>query len=1085
MASEEIIINVVSQYKDNVSAGMAASGQEADKFVRKVDKAAKSASKLGKTKVSTKLDVDDKATAKITKLEKAQRTLTGKAAKLKLDVLDQATGKIKKIGTAAKSFAGKRFQALLSVKDQASSVLSRIKNKVFSLQTLIAGLGTAAVVKKGILDPISLSDQFTTYEIGFSTMLKSAEKGKKFLEEAKNFAKITPFDTSDVVSNAQSMMAFGFDSKDILSDLEIMGNAAAALGTGSEGIGSMTKALGQMKTGGKLHAEEMNQLTEAGVNAWKYLADAEGVSVAKMRDMVSSGSVSGEEAVNKILKGMKEFDGMMDKTSNSTVSGLMSNIQDTFDISIVSKWGKGLANGATKGLSQFASWLDKSDAKLKKAGTSLEKLGEYASTSLFNALGNAGARLDKVIGSDKFKNASIGGKINIAWDEMIAQPFSDWWEGKGKPAIVGKLKDIGKEVGKAAGDWVKESLKDLLPGGDKASIEDYLLAYLGINAGTKFLTNGKGLLDLLGLGGSGGSASLGSVGAMTVSASVVYLSGGTSVGDGNGGSVSIPTGKHDGKSVIPESKVPGTSTSTKGQGTLGKITGTVTGGLATVGKSFGTGAATTAGQAVAGGATLFGIAGTIAGLVSSATNFVNAGKANKEGDKATRNKELARGGTKLGMMGAGAATGAAIGSVLPGIGTAIGAITGAGIGGLAGALKGNKIADSLTSGLKKFFSKDVEAGPGVGATSSSKKKGDSGPIGSAWKKIKSNAASKESTGTAMGYSGGKTKKSKTAGAGVGVGATGKTTKSSKSFINSMGKGIQKALTKASKRGSKGAGAAAVPASSGSYSGKQVKSSKNLTTTTDKATKETKSYTTQSKASAKTVKSYGATTKSAGGKVSGLGANSSSAGASVSGMGSSASGASGSLQSAGSSALSLSGAFAAAASAIRSAAASAQASAASAAAASVHARRVGNGSGRTSKNAKGGYIGNHIISELGEEGPEMVIPLSKHRSRALALWQQAGESLGVTHHAKGGVVGGTLPKPSGKKRAGSGGGNRVSVNVGGIRIEVNVDGNSSDGNVGSGVVEAIRSKQAEIADILMGAIADACQTAVGNQTREAM
>lgn len=66
---------------------------------------------------------------------------------------------------------------------------------------------------------------------------------------------------------------------------------------------------------------------------------------------------------------------MMDKTSNSTVSGLMSNIKDTFDINIVSKWGKGLQKGATKGLGEFADYLDKSDAKLKEAGTSLEKLG--------------------------------------------------------------------------------------------------------------------------------------------------------------------------------------------------------------------------------------------------------------------------------------------------------------------------------------------------------------------------------------------------------------------------------------------------------------------------------------------------------------------------------------------------------------------------------------------------------------------------------------------------------------------------------------------------------------------------------------
>ena len=92
---------------------------------------------------------------------------------------------------------------------------------------------------------------------------------------------------------------------------------------------------------------------------------------------------------------------------------------------------KGLQKGATKGLGEFADYLDKSDAKLKEAGTSLEKLGEYASTSVFKGLEKAGDKIDDLISMPKFQNASIGGKISIAWDELIANPFSNWWDSKG------------------------------------------------------------------------------------------------------------------------------------------------------------------------------------------------------------------------------------------------------------------------------------------------------------------------------------------------------------------------------------------------------------------------------------------------------------------------------------------------------------------------------------------------------------------------------------------------------------------------------------------------------------------------------
>ena len=68
-------------------------------------------------------------------------------------------------------------------------------------------------------------------------------------------------------------------------------------------------------------------------------------------------------------------------------------------------------------------------------------------------------KIDDLISMPKFQNASIGGKISIAWDELIANPFSKWWDSKGRPAIVKKITGIGKDIAKAGGNWFKESLK--------------------------------------------------------------------------------------------------------------------------------------------------------------------------------------------------------------------------------------------------------------------------------------------------------------------------------------------------------------------------------------------------------------------------------------------------------------------------------------------------------------------------------------------------------------------------------------------------------------------------------------------------
>jgi tape measure domain-containing protein len=1030
MANKEIVIDVVSEYSDHASSGLQQTGKNAEKASREMDK-------LGKKRAKPKLGLEDKASPVLDKFGKKGDGLGKKTWTPKLGLKDTATAGIKKAMSAGMSFGRKTFSAVLKINDKVTSqikkipsVISKIKNSIFSLKTLAGGVMTGIAAKKLIADPVSLADEFQTYQIGFETMLKSKKKATKFMDSAKKFASVTPFDTSAVVSNAQRMLAYGFSDKDIIPDLTKIGNASAALGAGEEGISRVSRALGQMKTNGRLNAEDMNQLTDVGINAWKYLADAEGKSIAQIREMSQKGEISGDKAVKTILNGLKEFDGMMDKTSNSTVSGLMSNIKDTFDINIVSKWGKGLQKGATKGLGEFADYLDKSDAKLKEAGTSLEKLGEYASTSVFKGLEKAGDKIDDLISMPKFQNASIGGKISIAWDELIANPFSKWWDSKGRPAIVKKITGIGKDIAKAGGNWFKESLKDLLPGGDKAGIADYLAGFLGLSGGLKLFKGGKSLYDQItgGSGGGGKTNPLGdSIGTINVSAAVVNVNGGI----GNGNSTIPGTNPTGNKEIwLPESvkrkmqqtepKTPSRPTRTPGglfglggSGVTLKNGETVaaTGWkawLGNLGVKLGSGAATAGGAAAVGGASLLGGALGIAGIGSAAGNIYNAVTSK---DSATKKKEAYRGGTKLGMVGGGAAAGAAIGAGFGGIGAVPGALIGAGIGGLGAIFKGNKAGDAL----RDFVSKRKKA---LKNSNSMTAKGQD-----YWK-----------------YS-----------------------KESISGVNP----------------------------------KEAKY-KELASSVQKAYEENKKNTKQTNVGSKSTKVFSGATDAAGNKVTGLGGMSASTTGMLGSMGSMSLTAGGNLQSAGSSALSLAGALASAASTIASAASTtaAQASAIKSITSGSYLSNSGSsksGKKKTSKktssapkvqtalpkngkffhNAKGSLVRGHIVSELGEEGNEMVIPLSRHRSRALSLWNQAGQILGVTKHAKGGLVGGL----SGSGKASSGSGQPV-INVGGITISINASGND-------GIVDAIKNSKGEIADAIMQAIADAIGSTASNRTAEVM
>lgn len=127
---------------------------------------------------------------------------------------------------------------------------------------------------------------------------------------------------------------------------------------------------------------------------------------------------------------------------------------------------------------------------------------------------------------------------------------------------------------------------------------------------------------------------------------------------------------------------------------LSGIGSSITGSIATLG----------GGSLAVGGAGILGGLGGLAGIASAGKNFY---KAFKSDDKEEKRKETVKGGTKLGMVGAGAGIGAGIGSVVPVVGTAVGGLIGAGVGGISAILSGDKVGewvDGLGGKIKEGIS---------------------------------------------------------------------------------------------------------------------------------------------------------------------------------------------------------------------------------------------------------------------------------------------------------------------------------------------------------------------------------------------
>ena len=245
--------------------------------------------------------------------------------KVRIIAVDEASGPIKKAGDEVEKTGKKAKEAGGAFEGLGKTMLSVAGG--LGLQT-----GLAAVVgglKNAIVGSFELADALEQSKIAFTTMLGSGEAAGKMLNDLKSFADKTPFEFQDIQAAAKRLMAMGTAADDVIPTLRAVGDAAAGLGGGKATIDGITLALGQMGAKGKISTQELNQLTERGIPAMRYLAEAAGVSTGEMAKLVEKGLVPANTGVKVLLESMqKDFGGLMAKQAE-TASGKLSTMKDS------------------------------------------------------------------------------------------------------------------------------------------------------------------------------------------------------------------------------------------------------------------------------------------------------------------------------------------------------------------------------------------------------------------------------------------------------------------------------------------------------------------------------------------------------------------------------------------------------------------------------------------------------------------------------------------------------------------------------------------------------------------------------------
>ena len=748
----------VSGFEKSVGSGFDNASKKASGFEKSVNQTQKSLLAMLKEKYQLLLEAKDQITPTVKQAITYVKSLTSKAWKVTLKAVDLVTSPVRRVFGLLKSplvAAGVTISAGAGIADTVQTyadfeaAMSEVKAISGATSEEFAQL-TEKANQMGAVTKFTASESAEA----FKYMAQAGWDAKEMMDGIEGLMSLAAASgedlgtTSDIVTDA--LTAFGMSAKESGRFADVMAMAANATNTDVAKMGDTFKyvapvagalgysiedtavAIGLMANNGIKASQAGTSLRSLLTNLTHPVGQAEdaindlGISITNADGSVKPLSQTLQELRSKfsalseaeraqyaaMLAGQEGMSGLLAivNASDQDFADLTEQInnssgaaQEMADIMMDNLAGKfELFTGALDSMKmslgeKFKPYLMEALDWLTDKVPDVENALLTAMNSFDRFVEQTKSKIDEFTATDEWQNADLFGKISIAWDELVAEPFSDWWNGSGKVKVAGVARDIGVGIGTAISTGIMA-----LMGIDVSSVVDE-----GSSIGRQFA---EGFTE--GMNGVSIAGALGTLLTGSLSSAAKFLPGGetpditsllsaAAIAKVAGPMFSLGSGAFKaGKGIYNSAtggvlkKVIGSFSVADELAGVGNVSGSGLLGLAgKAGMALGSGASTSAGLAAAGGGAILG--GVVGGatLISGGMDAFDAYNSYKSGNKEAAKAQGTSAGLKIGGVAAGAAAGAAIGSAFFGVGAPIGALIGAGVGGLAGWFGGNKVKE--------------------------------------------------------------------------------------------------------------------------------------------------------------------------------------------------------------------------------------------------------------------------------------------------------------------------------------------------------------------------------------------------------
>jgi hypothetical protein len=235
-----------------------------------------------------------------------------------------------------------------------------------------AAYGAAALAAAWVTTGIKFNATMEGNTLAFEHFTGSVKQSQKFTKQLFEFARSTPFSFEDITAAARRFLAFGFNVKETTGLLKTMGDTMSLTGGSTDDIMRFAKALGDIRSKGRLMQQEMNQLTNLNIPIREILEKGGLELTEKQLKNVGKAGIDADTAIGAIQTGLNKMYGGGAQKYLNTFNGQWQRLTDNLKMA---------AGDSTKNAGIF-DYLKKQIVSINQIVEGKKSLPEWVNTTI-------------------------------------------------------------------------------------------------------------------------------------------------------------------------------------------------------------------------------------------------------------------------------------------------------------------------------------------------------------------------------------------------------------------------------------------------------------------------------------------------------------------------------------------------------------------------------------------------------------------------------------------------------------------------------------------------------------------------------